>query len=236
MLMRILVLFLISPFIYAQVSSEQLEADCLNVKNIAAIGDKHYKLKEYDEAREQYESQVAWSEACRFSKEQLATAYNNVALTYVHQSKYLKAKAWLDLLPNDKKSLFNAQANALEIAKSVESAAKSWEGEYWRYVGQSLWNVITVKKEGGVYRFDFEGFYPGNKMVYYGPNFGDFSVLLTIEGGKAQYAREIDEELSDCVYDIDISHETLSMKRIEGSYCGYGLNVFAEGLYQKTAF
>ena len=40
MLMRILVLFLISPFIYAQVSSEQLEADCLNVKNIAAIGDK----------------------------------------------------------------------------------------------------------------------------------------------------------------------------------------------------
>ena len=97
----------------AEISKQEMEADCNKIKRFAINGDKEFKLKQYTKAREEYESQVAWAESCESHEIKVATrygsttAYNNVALTYIHEGKFLKAKAWLDIAPNDKKSIFN---------------------------------------------------------------------------------------------------------------------------------
>lgn len=37
----------------------------------------------------------------------IATAYNNVALTWIREGEWRKARAWLTLRPNDSKSIYN---------------------------------------------------------------------------------------------------------------------------------
>ena len=84
-------------------------ADCKKIGQYASLGDRYYKQKQFDKAREQYETQVGWAETCGFDDAYRATAYNNVALTYIHQGEYLKADAWLGLSKEDEKSIYNRE-------------------------------------------------------------------------------------------------------------------------------
>lgn len=236
-LMRINILTLLlltSLNAHAEITDEEIAADCLNIKNIATAGDKYYKLKQYTKAREQYEQQAAWSESCQLNEEKIATAYNNVALTYIHQADYLKANAWLQISPNDKKTIFNSSKISNEIEKSIGIFSNKYEGEYWLYVGKSLWNVIVIKRKGAKYLFNFEGFYAGLMTMYYGPNMGEFSTTLDINNGKAHYSMAKDYDYGNCVYDFTITNETLSVVRISGESCGFGHNVSADGVYSKV--
>ncbi|WP_071870273.1 hypothetical protein [Atopomonas hussainii] len=229
-----LLLLAISQLAYAEISIEQERADCLKIKSFAATGDKHYKLKKYSKARKQYEQQAAWSESCQLDVSQIATAYNNVALTYIHEADFLKANAWLEIEPNDKKSIFNASKISKKLKKSIDDLANNPEGQYWQYAGKSLWSTITVKKSDSKYHFNFNGYYAGLMAMYYGPNIGEFSTTLELINGKARYIMSEDDDYFNCTYDFTITDETLTVERISGDSCGFGHNVSAEGVYYKT--
>lgn len=155
---------------------EQLAADCLNISTYAAQGDKFYKQHNYGKAREQYEMQVAWSETCELDQAKIATAYNNVALTYIHEKDYLKARAWLSISPRDKKSIYNLSLIKDKLPLDNTSPILL-EGEYWSYVGKAMWNNIDIKKDNTNYKIVFDGLYPGPMFVYYGPNMVTFPHL-----------------------------------------------------------
>jgi hypothetical protein len=76
-------------------------------------------------------------------EDKIAMAYNNVALTYAREGNYLKARAWLSILPEDKKSIFNVGKLEGDIKKLVENMSAKLEAQYWQYAGASLWNTIN---------------------------------------------------------------------------------------------
>lgn len=102
-----MLLFIVPAYAHAEITAEEAAANCLKISEYSAEGGRYYKLKLYAKAREQYERQVGWSESCRLDEDKIAMAYNNVALTYAREGNYLKARAWLSILPEDKKSIFN---------------------------------------------------------------------------------------------------------------------------------
>lgn len=218
----------------AGISIEQEVADCLKINTFAANGDKHYKIKDYSKAREQYEKQVAWSEQCQLDESRVATAYNNVALTYIREADFLKANAWIGLCQNDNKSTFNASSISREIKLSIDRLSKEVDGEYWQYAGKSFWNVIKVNKVGEKFRVNFKGYYAGLMAMYYGPNVGEFSALLDITNRHAYYSMSEDDEYLDCVYHFTFTNETLTVERASGDMCGFGYNVSADGVYHKV--
>jgi tetratricopeptide (TPR) repeat protein len=232
---KILILLLLTACsAHAEISQQEIEADCHKIKKLSVSGNKYYKLQQYAKARQEYEQQAAWAESCGLDDAKVASAYNNVALTYIHQGEYLKARAWLNLAPKNKKSIFNLNKIKNDTQKSVVKLSSIPEGEYWQYVGKSIWNVITIKKEKQKYRFDFSGFYAGLMTMYYGPNIGEFSTVLDIKNRRASYAMVKDDAYLDCVYDFIIKEDTLTVKRISGNSCGFGHNVTADGIYLKV--
>jgi len=233
---KILILILLATSsVHAEISQQEIEADCKKIKDFAVNGDKYYKLQKYAKARKEYEQQAAWAESCELDDIKTAIAYNNVALTYIHQNEYLKAKAWLNIAPEDKKSIFNLNKMKSQLKKSTLKLSSVPEGEYWQYAGKSLWNVIIIKKENRKYRFDFSGFYASPMTMYYGPNMGEFSTVLDIKKGRAQYSMAEDkEDYLDCIYDFFIKEDTLTVERISGDSCGFGHNVSADGVYLKV--
>lgn len=228
-------LLLASTYVHAEISSEQATADCHKIKEFATKGDKHYNAKQYAKARGQYEQQAAWSESCQQDEQQVATAYNNIAMTYIHEKNYLKAKAWLNIRPDNNKSIFNLNKINSNIKNSMERLPNKPDGQYWQYAGGSLWSVITIKSQGKKYNVDFQGYHAGMMVMYYGPNMGEFSTSLEINNGKAHYSMVgEDEDYLDCVYDFDIKKDSLTVVRTSGSSCGFGYNVSAEGTYYRV--
>lgn len=219
---------------HAEISQQEIEADCQKIQKFSVSGDKYYKLQQYAKAREAYEQQAAWAESCGLDESKVASAYNNVALTYIHQGEYLKARAWLNLAPKDKKSIFNLNKIKNDLQNSVVKLSSIPEGRYWQYAGKSMWSEMTIKKEKQKYRFDFSGFYAGLMAMYYGPNMGEFSTVLDIKNGRATYVMAKDNADLDCVYDFFLKEDTLTVKRISGDSCGFGHNVSAEGIYLKV--
>ncbi|MDA9003943.1 tetratricopeptide repeat protein [bacterium] len=232
-----LLLILVAPYVSADITIEQKAADCLKVKNSSVTGGNYYKLKDYSKAREQYEQQAAWSENCQLSEQEIATAYNNVALTYIHEGKYLKAKAWLDVQSKNNKSIFNHNKVKDEIEISIKNYSNTPEGRYWLYAGKSLWNEFTINKKNESYEFNFEGYHAGLMTMYYGPNIGSFSALLNINNSEAHFdmTEEGDADF-DCEYKFTITGINLTVKRVSGTSCGFGHNVAAEGVYQKVEY
>lgn len=229
-------LLLASTLSHAEVTQETVQADCQKITNLAAKGQQYYQRKQYTKARTVFEDQVAWSESCEVSESKMAEAYNNVALTYVHQQQYLKAQAWLKLAPKDQKSIVNLNKIKQKVQLTDQQASMKPDGEYWQYAGKSGWNVISIKKEQSKYAFNFNGLYVTPMTMYYGPNTGEFSTLLAIEHGHAHYAMAKDDEYLDCVYDFKLEASTLRVVRVSGDMCGFGHNVTAEGEYQKVKF
>ncbi|HWV15776.1 MAG TPA: hypothetical protein VN030_10110 [Cellvibrio sp.] len=230
----LLAVLFITVSAWADISAQEAAADCAKIKVYAAEGDKFYKQKNYKKAREFYESQVGWSETCRLESEKMATAYNNVALTYIHEGAYLKAKAWLQIMPDDKKSIFNLGLIKDKLPAASLAAAASPSGEYWSYAGKSLWDTITINKENTKYAITFAGYYAGINALYFGPNMGEFSTLLSIENGHADYMMAEDDSHLDCVYHFSFARDSLALTRVSGDSCGFGQNVSAEGNYIKV--
>jgi len=230
-----ILLFIVPAYAHAEITVEEETANCLKISEYSAEGERYYKHKQYAKAREQYERQVGWSESCQLNEDKIAMAYNNVALTHVREGHYLKARAWLNILPRDKKSIFNFSKFSGDIKNSVEKLSAKSDAQYWQYAGASLWNTIIVKPQGEKYKFDFQGYYAGLMAMYYGPNVGEFSTVLKVDNGKAQYAMSGDDE-GNCVYDFDIEKDLMTVKRTAGNWCGFGHNVGAEGVYHRVEF
>ncbi len=216
----------------AKIDEPDINGDCLKAGIYASAGKVAYQQGQYDKAREVFRDQVAWSEFCHKPQDTIATAYNNIALTYIRQGQYRKAKAWLALAPEDKKSRYNL--SQIQPKLDALPAAPSVAGLYWQYAGFGNWNVVEVKAEEAQFRIDFSGMYMGLMSLYYGPNTGEFSVVTTVKEGKAEYHEADDKNAGggQCVVNMDFAAEQVSLHTLGD--CGFGMNVQAEGPFVRV--
>ncbi|KAB7895458.1 tetratricopeptide repeat protein [Rouxiella sp. S1S-2] len=219
--------------VWAKIDEPDIKADCLKTGIYASAGKAAYQQGAYAKAQDLFKSQVAWSEFCHLPEGATATAYNNIALTYMHLGQYGKAKAWLSLAPQDKKTQFNLAKIESQLAEAPRSSGPA--GLYWQYAGQGSWNTIEVKPEESQFVIHFSGLYMGAMSLYYGPNVGDFSTVTAIKDNQAVY-RSIDDataEGTNCTVTMNFAGENLSLKSIGD--CGFGQNVTASGDYVRVS-
>jgi len=216
----------------AKIDEPDIEKDCLKAGIYAAAGKVSYQQGAYDKARELFRDQVAWSEFCHKPQDTIATAYNNIALTYIRQGQYRKAKAWLMLAPDDKKSQFNL--SQIQPQLDALPAAPSVAGQYWQYAGYGSWNEVDVKAEEAQFKIDFSGMYMGLMSLYYGPNTGEFSVVTAVKDGKAIYNQADDQNAGggECKVSMEFAPEAVRL-HTDGD-CGFGMNVQAAGTFVRV--
>lgn len=223
----------------ADIAEAEYAADCAKIKEYAQQGEQFYKAKNYPKAREAFIQQAAWQEQCDVGAQDFhdslqATAFNNVALTYIREGDYRKAQAWLSIRPDDKKSAYNLSLIKDKLASLPKPASAA--GEYWQYAGRGEWEVLTLTSEGAdAYRADWSGLYFGMKGMYYGPNIGEFSEKVTLKAGKG-VIRLRDEGISDCSITFSLSPDlqTISATTDDVMKCGFGHNVSADGTYLRV--
>ncbi|ROP62726.1 hypothetical protein EDF81_1233 [Enterobacter sp. BIGb0383] len=223
----------------AELTEAQIAADCAKISDYAKQGEQFYKAKNYPKAREAFQQQAAWLEQCEWPKDNpnkalMATAYNNIALTWVRQGDYRKAQAWLQIMPEDKKSVYNLSRiqDKLRALPKPASAA----GEYWQYVGRGLWEILTLKPEGKhTYLAGWEGYHFGLMGMYSGPNLGEFAQKVTIKAGKGAI-RIAEEGIYECTISLTLAPDaqSLELKTDDPTNCGFGHNVSADGTYLRV--
>lgn len=108
---------LLSSFSFANSNFEtELRSECAKVKSYANSGRKFYDQKQYQNALGQFQQQASWSAFCAmhsensgvsFSENAIATAFNNVGLSYFKSGKPQWARAWFSVFPQAKSSQFN---------------------------------------------------------------------------------------------------------------------------------
>lgn len=218
----------------ASVTEQQIQQDCKKISRYSADGNKAYSSKDYDKAREHFTTQVAWSEFCQETDDKTSTAYNNVALTYIHQNSPLKAKAWLSLSPKSQKSQYNLAL--IRDALAALPAATDFSGEYWQYAGFGQWNTFTVTPKGQQYHIEFNGLYMPNMALYYGPNIGELSGLINIDNNKAIYkgSEQPDDPQSTCEISIGFSENKNRASLMTDGECLFGFNVVAYGDFERV--
>lgn len=240
----LILLSTLSHFSHATDLKQQI-ADCKKISSYAQAGQKAYNAGHYTQARAFFEDQAAWSHSCQvlFQDEQgfsisdsvVATADNNVALTYIKQKDYLKARAWLMINPDDKKSQYNLNLIKNELAQLA--TPKSPVGEYWRYAGNGAWNVLGVSQKGKQYEISYAGLYMGIMSMYYGPNMGQFTTLSPIKNGIAVWKESADNGIptgNGCTVVMNFKANSVSLKTTQGE-CGFGHNVRAGGEYLRVS-
>lgn len=226
-----------SPFVLADLTpQEQLTADCKKINNYTNKADALYKSKQYVKARENYEMQAALSEACQLDEGKISTAYNNVALTYVHTNEFLKASAWLNINHDDKKSIYNLDKFKDEIVKAEGISKNKVTGTYWKYSGSSAWSEMKVTKaKNEKYNIAYNGIYAGFLALYGGVNLGEFFTILDVKNNEASYIMDPDND-GNCSYKFTFRNNRVFVDRTAGDIdeCGFGHNVTAEGTYYKV--
>jgi len=217
---------------FAQIDEPDIDADCVKAGIYAAAGKVAYQQGDITKARDIFRNQVAWSEFCHKPQDQIATAYNNIALPYIKQGDYLKAKAWLMLAPADKKSQYNLSLiqPKLDALPKPESPA----GTYWQYAGFGSWDLLEVKAEEAQFKIDFTGLYMGRMSLYYGPNTGDFSVVTAIKDNHAVYHEADDASAGGGECSVDMNFDAASVMLHTTGDCGFGQNVRAEGPFVRV--
>jgi hypothetical protein len=211
-----------------EINDARIAADCKKIPDYADAGQKAYAKGDYTNARESFIEQVGWSEFCELSDSAIATAYNNVALTYIKQKDFLKARAWLLLDAKDKKSRYNLGLIKNELARLPKSTSPV--GEYWQYAGRGQWNVVGIAPKNRQYQLEFSGIFMGSTSMYYGPTgVGEFSMLSPFRNGKAVYGGSS----NDCLIRIKVNAGEVQME--EKKSCGFGMNVTATGSYSKVS-
>lgn len=225
---------LASGLAHAEISQEQLDADCAKIPSYASQGESFYKAKNYPMARNLFEQQATWSESCNLDDKSIATAYNNVALTWMREGQWRKARAWLMIKPDDAKSVYN-----LELIKDKLAALPrppSATGEYWDYAGKATWNTLTLKptQPKDTWQVDFQGYYFGMMGVYVGPNIGELSEKVTLKNDKGVIAvREDGNETIHCNISLSLSPEAIDASTDTPEDCGFGAYVGADGHYLR---
>ncbi|WP_369789825.1 tetratricopeptide repeat protein [Rouxiella sp. WC2420] len=218
--------------VWAKIDEPDIKTDCLKTGIYASAGKVAYQQGDYTKAQNLFRNQVAWSEFCHLPASETSTAYNNIALTYLHLGQYGKAKAWLSLAPQDRKTQFNFKKveNKLLAKPITEDPA----GLYWQYAGQGSWNTVEVKPEESQYVIQFRGMFMGTMSLYYGPNTGDFSTMTAIKHHQALYnsINDVSAAGSDCTVAMSFAGQSLSLKTTGD--CGFGENVQATGQYVKV--
>ncbi|WXL24256.1 tetratricopeptide repeat protein [Ectopseudomonas mendocina] len=235
--LSLLALMLIALNCQAEITEAQIAADCAKISQHAQQGEAFYKAKNYPKARESFELQAAWQEECDVGdQDRLATAYNNVALTWIRQGEYRKAQAWLAIMPNDKKSKYNLSL----IQDKLDALPKptSLSGEYWRYARLSTFQILTLKPlKIDTYQADWQGVYFGPRALYYGPNLGDFSEVVTLKNGEGDIVLRESDDAEPCILSLTKSSDGngLTIKQSSDSWhCGFGHNVSADGDYLRV--
>lgn len=226
----------------AEITEAQIDADCAKINDYAKQGKQFYQAKNYAKAREAFIQQTAWLEQCEYGGNQpnealIATAYNNVALTFIREGEYRKAQAWLQIMPDDQKSQYNLsriQDKLLALPKPTSAA-----GEYWQYAGRGEWEVLTLKAEGNDrYQADWAGYSFGLMGLYYGPNIGEFSEKVTFKENKGDINLHDDEDIAHCTISLTLSadKQTVNAKTDadDSMNCGFGHNVSADGKYLRV--
>lgn len=209
-----------------------LAEECAKLSTYNSKGTELYKQKMYSEAREQFLLQAGWAESCDVPENTLATAYNNVALTFLREQQFLKAKAWMNLSPEDSKSVYNLSQNQAKIENAENKANQSITGEYWRYAGKTLWDSLEINQIGDNYQISFWGYRANFASMYYGPNMGEFEATLPIKNHKATY--RMSDSSDNCEFDFEFSDGQVVVTQ-NGTYCGFGFGVYAGGTYIKVA-
>ena len=223
---------------HAELSFEQqLQQGCVKIKSYAVTGQKLYQQQQYKKALEQFNHQAAWTEFCasnanvsgvRIVAKDFEIAQNNVGLSYAKLGQPLWAKVWFQLDPASKISQFNLKQLVLPRISSDLS------GQYVNYAGYGAWNSITVRKKNQQYQMQYDGLYMGIRSLIYGPNTGEFKLSMPSNKLQASYIYE------DCRIDLKFKSNSKDGQFIEvkqnsrDSFCGFGHNVNAAGIYQKV--
>ncbi|MCO8045170.1 hypothetical protein NI467_07400 [Acinetobacter bohemicus] len=231
-------IFSLSGLSFADSSFEtQLRSECAQVKNYAAKGKRLYDQKQYSKAVEQFEQQAAWSAFCdmhseesgvSFSESSIATAFNNVGLSYAKLAKPQWARAWFSIYPQAKSSQFNLQQ--LPAPQKNSNLA----GKYVRHAGFGAWSSIEVKPHQQSYQIQFNGLYMGLGSLIYGPNIGEFETMMPGHHTQTRYQQD------GCKIELSFafnprSGQQLILEQDSGdSACGFGHNVSASGVYLKV--
>ncbi|AYO39585.1 tetratricopeptide repeat protein [Serratia sp. P2ACOL2] len=214
----------------AQIDEPDIDADCHKVASYAELGKNAYQRGDYPRAADIFRDQAAWSEFCGLDSQATATAYNNVALALIHAGKLLKARAYLELAPQDSKSQHNLKLLQERLAKRTPSIGPG--GVYWQYAGRGVWSEVEVKPQDGRWLIVYSGYYMPQMGLYYGPNMGEFTQTLPIEHGKAVYRQREPEDVMACDVAMQFGSDGLDM-HTEGD-CGFGFNVRAEGHFVRV--
>ncbi|MCH4195804.1 MAG: tetratricopeptide repeat protein [Serratia liquefaciens] len=214
----------------AQIDEPDIDADCHKVASYAELGKNAYQRGDYPRAADIFRDQAAWSEFCGLDSQATATAYNNVALALIHAGKLLKARAYLELAPQDSKSQHNLKLLQERLAKRTPSIGPG--GVYWQYAGRGVWSEVEVKPQDGRWLIVYSGYYMPQMGLYYGPNMGEFTQTLPIEHGKAVYRQREPEDVMACDVAMQFGSDGLDM-HTEGD-CGFGFNVRAEGHFIRV--
>lgn len=226
-------------------SDEQIAKDCAKIPVYAQRGADFYQQKEYLKARDAFESQAFWQAFCdahaqKWHEDKQATAFNNVALTYLkstegnRENNLLKAVAWMKILPNHKKSQFNLRKISSEIKRLQKLSYQQAEGTYWQHAGLGTFNQITVKKQAkNRYLFQFQGIYNGWNAPYGGVNMGSAKAVIHFKNHQADF--RLPETTCDFSlrFTVDGIHLTRTDKSDDYS-CGFGHNVMMEGDYLRV--
>lgn len=224
--------------VHAEFSFQQeLQQNCAQVKSFAATGKKLYDQKNYTKALESFKNQAAWSSFCKsnadesgvqITENEISIAHNNVGLTYAKLAKPLWARAWFQLDPKNKSSQFNLK----QLPKVKKTS--DFSGQYVNYAGYGAWGTITVKKQNNRYMVNFSGLYMGLRSLIYGPNMGQFSTTMPLNKLTATYKYE------DCKIDLKFGFNSTQGNLVKiqqnpsDASCGFGMNVSADGTYQKV--
>lgn len=223
-----LILLMQSPA-WAEITEQQIQADCAKIPAYARQGEKLYQSKQYAKARDAFLDQVGWSEQCNTPESDLATAYNNVAMTWIREGEYRKAQAWLMLMPEDRKSVYNLGL----IKDKLQPFPATLQGEYWQYAGRGIWETMTVKPlQHNIYQVSFDGYYFGLMGIYAGPNIGGFDERVTLKDGKGVVDLK-EEDIFACKIALAFTADVLSVTTDDPQNCGFGHNVSANGEYRR---
>lgn len=211
------------------VEDQQHAADCKKIASYALTGQKFYDAGSYAKARDAFIQQVGWSEPCQLPDIAITTAYNNVALTFIKQKEFLRAKAWLLINSKDKKSQYNLSLIKNHLAKRPKHTSPV--GEYWQYAGKGAWNTLRVEPKGKQYQISFSGLYMGMMAMYYGPNIGEFATLSPINNNKAIYSNK--EYGDGCLIEMRFQADRVELDNKHND-CGFGHNVYAGGEFLRV--
>lgn len=230
----VMALVLHSAAAQAAASDEQIAADCGKLNDFARSGEAAFSQGDLHQAVEHYTAQAAWGEFCHIPPAALADAYHHIALALMEEGEPLKARAWLQRMPDGDERRQALLAIQPVLNQLQPALAASPMGRYWRYAGKGVWSTLMVMPEAGRWRIRFSGYYMPLMGLYYGPNMGQFSTLTDIEQQHAIWQSPPDGNDPGCRVTMTFHPDSADLATVAGD-CGFGMNVRASGNFTRVS-